>query len=97
VWAFKELALAQVNRAATSRRDGRPTLADLRESGAIEADADSVILLHTDEDQPHVVEAIVAKGRSTAKGQASLQMQGHYSRLVGSTWTPHSKLEETPA
>lgn len=91
------LALAQVNRAATSRRDGRPTLADLRESGAIEADADSVILLHTDEDAPHIVEAIVAKGRSTAKGQALLQMQGHYSRLVGATWTPHRKLEETLA
>lgn len=86
------LALAQVNRAATSRKDGRPTLSDLRESGGIEADADNVILLHVDEQVPHIVEAIVAKGRSTAKGTANLQIQGHLSRLVGAAWTPHSSL-----
>lgn len=88
------LALAQVNRAATQRRDARPTMADLRESGAIEADADSVILLHTDDEQPHIVEATVAKGRSTAKGTVNLQMQGHYSRLVSDarSWSPSQSL-----
>lgn len=83
------LGLAQVNRGAASRRDGRPTMNDLRESGAIEADADSVILLHVDDDQPEIIEVNIAKGRSTAKGGATLQMQGHYSRLVGSEWRPY--------
>lgn len=83
------LGLAQVSRSAVSRRDGRPTMNDLRESGAIEADADCVILLHRDDDAPEIIEVNVAKGRSTATGQASIQIQGHYSRLVGNEWRPY--------
>lgn len=88
------LALAQVNRASVGRTDKWPTMADLRESGAIEADADQVILLHVDDEEPHLVKARIAKGRSTAKGELSLQMQGHYSRLlpVASQWSPSSAL-----
>lgn len=76
------VAMAQVNRAATQRRDGRPTLSDLRESGAIEADADVVILLHRPDEESPEIEALVAKNRSGPRGEARLQMQGHYARLV---------------
>lgn len=85
------ITLAQVNRAATNRQGGRPQMADLRESGAIEADADNVILLHIPEDEPHIVEADVVKGRATKKGVARLMLQGHYSRLVES-WSPSSAI-----
>src|SRR6185295_15763298 len=40
------VALAQVNRASEDRQDHRPRLADLRESGSLEQDADTVLLLH---------------------------------------------------
>jgi len=63
------LALSQLNRAVESREDRRPRMADLRESGAIEQDADLVLLLHRPEyydpnDQPGIAELIVAKNRN---------------------------------
>lgn len=75
------IALAQVNRGAKSRASGRPSMDDLRESGAIEADADAVILLHTDTDLPHIVEAAIPKNRSGPKGRTDLLIYGHYGRL----------------
>ena len=79
------IALAQVNRGAKSRADGRPSMEDLRESGAIEADADAVILLHTDTDVPHLVEAAIPKNRSGPKGRAELLIFGHYASLESQT------------
>ncbi len=76
------IALAQVNRAATQRHGGKPTMADLRESGAIEADADQVLLLHRDEESPESIDVIVAKNRNGPIGEAQLLMQGHYARMV---------------
>src|SRR5262249_15468826 len=63
------IALSQLNRAVESREDRRPRMADLRESGAIEQDADMVLLLHRPEyydqnDQPGIAELIVAKNRN---------------------------------
>jgi replicative DNA helicase len=63
------VALSQLNRSAEGRETHRPRLADLRESGAIEQDADIVILLHRPEyydpnDQPGIAEVIVAKNRN---------------------------------
>ena len=63
------IALSQLNRAVESREDRRPRMADLRESGAIEQDADIVLLLHRPEyydanDQPGIAELIVAKNRN---------------------------------
>ena len=76
------VAMAQVNRESTKRHDGRPTMADLRESGAIEADADQVVLLHHPDDDVPEVEVLTDKNRHGPKGRAVLQMQGHYARLV---------------
>jgi replicative DNA helicase len=71
------LALSQLNRMVEVRPDRRPRMADLRESGAIENDADVVMLLHRPEyydphDQPGVAELIVAKNRSGPVGTVKL-------------------------
>ena len=82
------VAMAQVNRESTRRHDGRPTQADLRESGSIEADADIVILLHRPSEDDISIEVLVEKNRSGPKGMAMLQIHGHYARLVEVAWSP---------
>lgn len=75
------LALAQLNRAVHDRKDPRPILSDLRESGSIEQDADKVLFIHRHAyyfpDDPKVrkdaAELICAKNRSGATGTADLQ------------------------
>lgn len=82
------VAMVQVNREGTRHSDGRPRMTDLRGSGAIEADADQVILMHQpDEDVPEL-ELIVDKNRHGPKGVAHLQVQGHYARLASVAWSP---------
>jgi replicative DNA helicase len=71
------IALSQLNRAVESREDRRPRMADLRESGAIEQDADIVLLLHRPDyydanDQPGIAELIVAKNRNGRTGNVKL-------------------------
>jgi replicative DNA helicase len=71
------IALSQLNRAVENREDRRPRMADLRESGAIEQDADLVLLLHRPDyydpnDQPGMAEVIVAKNRNGATGPVKL-------------------------
>lgn len=71
------IALSQLNRGVETREDRRPRMADLRESGAIEQDADIVLLLHRPEyydpnDSPGIAELIVAKNRSGATGSVKL-------------------------
>lgn len=72
------IVLSQLNRGLENRPDKRPKLADLRESGAIEQDADIVMFLHRPEaydpmDRPGVVEVVVAKHRSGPTGVVQLK------------------------
>jgi replicative DNA helicase len=79
------LALSQLNRKVEDRRGGRPMLSDLRESGALEQDADVVLFIHPEdrgEDEPRTandggstpVELIVAKQRNGPTGSISLSL-----------------------
>ena len=82
------IAISQLNRGPEQRSDKRPQLSDLRESGAIEQDADMVILLHREDlyerESPRAGEAdfIVAKHRNGPTGEITVAFQGHYSRFV---------------
>jgi replicative DNA helicase len=71
------LALCQINREVEKREDKRPRLSDLRESGAIEQDADIVMAIHRPDaydadDRPKEVDVIVLKNRHGAMGTAEL-------------------------
>jgi replicative DNA helicase len=81
------VAVSQLNRGAEQRADKRPQLADLRESGAIEQDADIVILLHRDdyydkEARPGEADLIVAKNRNGPTLDIAVASQLHYSRFI---------------
>jgi replicative DNA helicase len=80
------LALSQLNRAVENREDRRPRLSDLRESGAIEQDADLVLMLHRPEvydpnDQPGVAELILSKNRNGPIGTHKLTFLKHITRF----------------
>lgn len=85
------LALAQLSRKVEERADKRPTLADLRDSGSIEQDADEVLFVYRDEyynkDSPDagLCEVIVAKQRGGALGTVKLAFNGRYSRFDDAT------------
>lgn len=78
------IALSQLNRASEARQDKMPMLSDLRESGAVEQDADVVILLHREimGDNRNDLSMLVAKNRHGATGLAELAFWGHYSKAM---------------
>ena len=86
------VCLSQLSRAVESRSDKRPILSDLRESGAIEQDADSVMFLYRDEyynentEDKGVAECIVAKNRHGETGTVKLQWVPQYQLFADREW-----------
>ena len=82
------IALSQLSRAPEQRPDHRPMLSDLRESGAIEQDADIVMFLYRDDyynedsDKKNIAEVILAKHRAGSTGTVELLWLGNYTKFV---------------
>lgn len=86
------VCLSQLNRGAEGRSDKRPTMSELRESGAIEQDADQIILIYRDdyynENSPekNVAELIVAKNRHGEPGTVKVQWMPQYFSFSDLDW-----------
>ena len=83
------IVLSQLSRAVEQRQDHRPQLSDLRESGAIEQDADVVMFLYRDEyynpettEKPNTAEVIIAKQRNGPTGSVDLTWLGKYTKFA---------------
>ena len=86
------LCLSQLSRANESRQDKRPMLSDLRESGAIEQDADEVMFIYRedyynkDTEKQNVAECIIAKNRHGETGTVELQWLPQFTTFADREW-----------
>lgn len=83
------ICLAQLNREVENRADKKPKLADLRESGSIEQDADTVILLHRPSEVPHALDLLIAKQRNGPIGEVRVSFDRSRMRFEDGS-SPHS-------
>ena len=89
------IALSQLSRAPTGRSNHRPVLSDIRDSGAIEQDADVVMFLHREDyyepetAEKNIAEIIIAKQRNGALGTVKVGWKGEYTWFMD--LSPHAK------
>jgi replicative DNA helicase len=98
------LCLAQLNRQAEVARDNKPRLSHLRESGAIEQDADVVMFIHreeyyctNEEDRARVAgqaDVIVAKQRNGPIGEVKLHWMHEFTRFENAAFKPYDEFEQ---
>jgi replicative DNA helicase len=88
------IALSQLSRAPEARTDRRPQLSDLRESGAIEQDADVVMFIYREEEHKPtdenrgLAEIIIGKQRNGPTGSVKLAFLKEYTRFENLEWQP---------
>jgi len=98
------IAISQLNRGVEQRTNKRPCMSDLRQSGAIEQDADLVLLIYRDEvytptaENKAAAEIIIAKNRNGTIGSIMLSFDGRHCRFSDYTGTylPNTKPTHTP-